>query len=362
MPFLVIDLECESIARVCSNLRVADLVAAIKAHWAFRDAAVQWLLCWETAILDLDPFGRLIDSLSALCGFRGLPNGLVGFFGNLARPGGAWTRRARVGAPPAQLRRRSPRSLHEIGSTIQTPLVLGGEPAFLMTSRFSFEVQPFASVYSEAELRANSYQSIAICASFSVETYLFIMKNVRLVGRLPDGGKPALVNRSGSVLCCKACDLVLENLSFESGDSDFGDGGAVVDNFYPGVQATCAELYMFDCTVEASNGTAVILEGHEKVPACAFIEACTLSSPGWEHDSGSFLGLVLLEHSTVVIKGSHICYNQWGMYVGNDVDEATKTLLLSDNEFHDNVDKDITTMYTHVAGLRVQPWRRGWSE
>ena len=63
---------------------------------------------------------------------------------------------------------------------------------------------------------------------------------------------------------------------------------------------------------------------------------------------------------------STFCYNAWGMFVGQDIDDETETgqLLLRNNEFHSNVFENISKMNGdyEFSGQRVQPWRLGWSE
>ena len=94
------------------------------------------------------------------------------------------------------------------------------------------------------------------------------------------------------------------------------------------------------------RGNAVIM----KDGANACLENCTFST----QDSPGFLGLVMLSNTTATVRGCSFFNNAWGMFVGCSLDDATRDLLLRENDFEDNEVEDITDMFDY-DGQRIQP-------
>ena len=96
--------------------------------------------------------------------------------------------------------------------------------------------------------------------------------------------------------------------------------------------------------------------------AKACLENCAFSTPHQVFGVGQFLGLVMLSNTTATVRGCSFFKNAWGVFVGCPLDDATRDLLLRENDFEGNVEEDITEMFDEYDGQRIQPWRIGWTE
>ena len=380
----ILDLDAESLARILSHLSIQHLSAAIATASGMRAPAIDQIIAWDTAILDMDPFAEMHSSRAALklLGPAFLSNGFIGFFGVLTRRGGTWVRQALELDKVEPLRRHSSRLVGLLGTDASSPLVLGAGSLVRLVNRYSFEPKPFVSVGSQAELtaaieRAQPFQSIAVHCSFEMRgsPNLSVTKSLRLVGSKEGivvshlGLHGAGYESRGTIFMVWGCALLLEGLTFHSGEEpeewEFDDWtGAYYGEFFPAIDVTDgARLMMRHCTVEARNGTAVIMMDGSS----AHLEDCTLSTPSRsEAGLGAFLGLVMGDNTCATVMGCTFCYNCWGMFVGKDVDDETETgkFLLRQNTFHSNAMENISNMDDNYQyyGQRIQPWRPKWSE
>lgn len=394
---MLTDADGETLARILSFLSSRDLGVAISTAPAIRASVVEHTLAWETAIVDIDPFGELQSSQVAwsMLG-RCFANGLIGFMGACTRRGGLWIQKAISSEVANETCRTSGAKCevtqsrfaeHNLGQTISAPLSLGSGEVFHLINHFAFDSEPFMSVGSQQELVlaaacAAPFQTIAVHRSFEMEmtdpNMILVQKHLRLVGRSEDGSRPQISHRGGhghgdeyrgTIFALLFSTLVLEHLALVSGEEpdeeDFDDWtGDYSGQFFPGIDVgEGAKLFMRDCTVEAFNGTAVILSGDG---ACACLKGSTLSTPATcQMGLGSFLGLVMTDGTTATVRGCTFCFNFWGMFVGKDVDDDTETgqFLMRHNTFHSNHGENISRMDNNYDyhGQSIQPWRPGWS-
>ena len=71
------------------------------------------------------------------------------------------------------------------------------------------------------------------------------------------------------------------------------------------------------------------------------------------------MGFLMKDHTMASVRACLFANNMWGVYVGQDVGEATKKLILRDNKFVDNIDSDVELTSDFKSQI-IQPWRAGW--
>ena len=243
-------------------------------------------------------------------------------------------------------------------------------------------VAPSWQALDRAMAKADAYATIAIACDLDVpdELYALVLgpKPLRLVGA--DGVvMPTLRMRNAGVYAVG--DLVcLENLRVHSGDAvsrrtaswhrpprgewcetcgeyhtdpeydvlDHTDLAGIEDpDHFPAVEVgPGSRLLVYDCEVDAENGTALLVD--EQAGAAAV--DCRLSS------SGQYLGVVAKSQATVALHGCEIGKNRWGVALGLH-DEVYNSQLAESNDFYGNADGDVdATLYPHYRAQVLYPW------